>query len=59
MAPNVYDEYIRVIKEKIQEGAIKNEFNPTFLSTDDTSEVNMTIKNYSINGGLSQVVHES
>jgi hypothetical protein len=59
MEPQVYNEYTRLVKEAISgKGDIKD-VDSKFFDNGDTNEVNLTIKNYSINGGLSETIHNS
>ena len=55
---NVHSEYIRAMKEVIDgKDASSVSFDQSVLSTEPSDEINVTIKNYNLKGGLSPVLH--
>ena len=58
MKPDIYKEYLRVIKEGIENGTV-DLFKEDHLDELDQEKIIVTIKNYNVPNGLSKMVHEA
>ncbi len=57
MQPEIYDEYLRVIQECVENDNICH-FDKTLFSEEPSDTVSLVIKNYQAKGGMSRYVSE-
>ena len=59
MKKEVYEEYMRVIRQSLETSGQTLEFNQNYISEIDQQDIIVTVKNYNQPKGLSKAIHEA